>query len=422
MSQDPYAPPAASGSWFPPESPYDVRHDALGRPARDPAPPGGGRRGFAAGLAAGLITGLIAGVVGGAGVVAADRFLLDDAAVADRASDSAGAAGDDGAGAPERDRGAGAAAPAPDGSLPAVVDDVLPGVVSIEVTTPVGVGSGSGFVIDGDEGLVLTNNHVVGAAADGAGDITVLFDDGSQVGAEIVGREASYDLAVLQVPRSGLPELAFADSDSVAVGQSVLAVGAPLGLESTVTSGIVSALNRPVAAGGGGEETAFINAIQTDAAINPGNSGGPLVDLDGRVVGINSAIARAPGGGEGNVGLGFAIPSNQAERTARQLIDTGEATFPVIGVLLDRSYTGEGVRILDTEVEGQAPVVPGGPADRAGVRPGEVVLAIDGRPVTAPDELIVYIRAQEPGDEVVLTVRRGEGTEDVPVTLEASEE
>jgi putative serine protease PepD len=177
-----------------------------------------------------------------------------------------------------------------------------------------------------------------------------------------------------------------------------------------------------VAAGGGGEEPAFINAIQTDAAINPGNSGGPLVDLDGRVVGVNSAIARIPGGGNGNVGLGFAIPSNQAERTARQLIDTGEASFPVVGVLLDRAYTGEGVRILDTEVEGQPPVVRGGPADRAGIRPGEVVLAIDGRPVTAPDELIVYIRAQEPGDEVVLTLRRGEGTEDVPVTLEASEE
>jgi putative serine protease PepD len=418
MSQDPYAPPAAAGTWFASESPYEVRHDSLGQPTPGPAPRGGARRGFAAGL----VGGLVAGLMGGAGVVAADRFLLDGGREADRTSDAAGPADEAGAAGTGGARGAAAPAPPPDGSLPAVVGDVLPSVVSIEVTTPVGAGSGSGFVIDGDEGLVLTNNHVVAAAADGAGEITVVFDDGAQVGAEIVGREASYDLAVLQVPRSGLPELAFADSDSVAVGQSVVAVGAPLGLESTVTSGIVSALNRPVAAGGGGEEPAFINAIQTDAAINPGNSGGPLVDLDGRVVGVNSAIARIPGGGNGNVGLGFAIPSNQAERTARQLIDTGEASFPVVGVLLDRAYTGEGVRILDTEVEGQPPVVPGGPADRAGIRPGEVVLAIDGRPVTAPDELIVYIRAQEPGDEVVLTLRRGEGAEDVPVTLEASEE
>ncbi|MGF1648403.1 MAG: S1C family serine protease [Kineosporiaceae bacterium] len=390
-----------------------MRHDSLGRP--DPGSRGSGRRGFAAGLAAGLI----AGVLGGGAVVAADRILLDDGRGGGEAADGRAASGAD---RPDEAGGAAAPAPPPDGSLPAVVGEVLPSVVSIEVTTPSGAGSGSGFVIDGDEGLVLTNNHVVAAAADGAGEITVVFEDGAQVDAEIVGREASYDLAVLQVPRSGLPELSFADSDSVAVGQSVVAVGAPLGLESTVTSGIVSALNRPVAAGGGGEDTAFLNAIQTDAAINPGNSGGPLVDLAGRVVGVNSAIARIPGSGNGNVGLGFAIPSIQAERTARQLIETGEATFPVIGVLLDRAYAGEGVRILDAPVDGQQPVIPDGPADRAGIRPGDVVLTIDGRPVTAPDELIVSIRALEPGDEVVLTLRRGDDTEDVAVTLEASDE
>jgi putative serine protease PepD len=387
----PTPPPRAYGP--PPAGP-----DTLGRPAPggwsyDPPPPepaGGDGNGTRRAVVAGLIAGLVAGVVGAGGVVLVDR-ALDEGDPGDVAGGprTAGepAAGEDPAPRPPADLPGG-------GALAETVADVLPSVVSIEYATGAGQGSGSGFVIDGEEGLVLTNNHVISPAVDAGVDIVVVFPDGSQTGAEVVGREASYDLAVLQVPRSNLPELEFADSDGVVVGQAVVAIGAPLGLESTVTSGIVSALNRPVAAGGGGQETAFINAIQTDAAINPGNSGGPLVDLDGRVVGITSAIARIPGGAEGNVGLGFAIPSNQAVRTVGQLVETGEATFPVIGVLLDRTYSGEGVRIPDELVQGQDPVSPGGPADRAGIGPGDVILAIDGRPVTAPDELIVYIRAQ----------------------------
>ena len=196
----------------------------------------------------------------------------------------------------------------------------------------------------------------------------------------------------------------------VVVGDPVVAIGAPLGLAGTVTTGIVSALNRPVTAGDA-SSTAFINAIQTDAAINPGNSGGPLVNAAGEVIGINSAIAQPPGSTAtvgGSIGLGFAIPSNQVRRTADQLIETGHATFPIIGVLLDQGYTGEGVQVSSTDQNGQPPGQrPDGPADRAGIHPGDIILAINGRPVTQPDELIVTIRALTPGDTVLLRVRTG---------------
>jgi putative serine protease PepD len=345
------------------------------------------------------------------------------------ASLGAGYAGSRLAGGPARTPGStvavagpSAAAERPTGSVAQVAAAVLPSVVSIEVTFAGGQATGSGFVI-GADGLILTNNHVVAEALTG-GRIEVVFADGSQERAEVVGHTTPYDLAVLRVDRSGLPVLEFADSDSVVVGDPVVAVGAPLGLESTVTSGIVSALNRPVSAGAG-DSSAFINAIQTDAAINPGNSGGPLVDLSGRVIGINSAIARAPGtGGEsgGNIGLGFAIPSDQASRTAQELIDTGKATYPVIGVLLDRNHSGEGVKVVETPPDdGQPIITPGGPADKAGIRPGDLIVAFEGRPVTDPDELIVAIRAQRPGDTVTLTVRRGDTERDVRLTLDKAE-
>jgi putative serine protease PepD len=298
---------------------------------------------------------------------------------------------------------------------------VLPSVVAIEVSGGGGEGTGSGFIIRGR--YILTNNHVVAAVANG-GDLRITFDDGSSTGARIVGRDASYDLAVLLAEDVGSRRpLVLGDSDSALVGDPVIAIGAPLGLQSTVTTGIVSAKNRPVAAGGD-QETAFINAIQTDAAINPGNSGGPLVDARGTVIGVNSAIARVPGSlssSGGNIGLGFAIPSNQARRTAEQLITTGRSRHPIIGVSLDPQYEGEGVRVATAEQGGRPPLTPGGPADRAGIEPGDVITAINGRPVTAPDELIVAIRAQDVGATVTLTVRRGDREREVRVTLVASE-
>ncbi len=308
-------------------------------------------------------------------------------------------------------------------SVAGVARAVLPSVVAIKVTGADGSGTGSGFVIRSD-GYIVTNNHVVAVAGSG-GSITVVFQDGSQATATVVGRDESYDLAAIKVRRSGLAALAFGDSRSVVVGDEVVAIGAPLGLQGTVTTGIVSALNRPVTAGGEEGSPAFINAIQTDAAINPGNSGGPLVDMSGRVVAVNSAIARVPGTGttqSGNIGLGFAIPSQQARRTVEQLIQTGKAVHPVIGVLLDRDYTGEGVRIQAQPQGGQPAVTPGGAADRAGIDPGDVITAFDGRPVTDPDELVVAIRAHAPGDQVRLTVRTSGRDRTVTMTLQASQE
>jgi putative serine protease PepD len=304
----------------------------------------------------------------------------------------------------------------PAGSIANIAAKVLPSVVTIKVDAGAdGAGTGSGFVID-DRGHILTNNHVVSGGADG-GLIEVVLSNGETEDATIVGRDGSYDLAVLRIERTDLTPLQLGSSEKVVVGDAVIAVGAPLGLEQTVTSGIVSAMNRPVAPGAG-DETSFINAIQTDAAINPGNSGGPLLDLDGQVIGVNSAIARVPGSGtssSGNIGLGFAIPSDQARRTADQLIATGKATHPIIGVLLDRTYSDEGAQVQDS----QDAVTPDGPADKAGVQPGDVIIRFEGKPIRTPDQLIVSIRARAVGETVTLTIERDGEELDLPMTLEA---
>ncbi len=369
----------------------------------EPVPPARRRRGRGAAILVGaLVAGLVGGVVGDQ---VSDR--VDPDRPADAALPVAPALGGDGEQtAPSR----------PAGSVADIAATVLPSVVSLEVQRDEGVSTGSGFVLRAD-GYVLTNHHVVaGAPAQGA--ITVAFADGSEHPGELVGATADYDLAVVRVEARDLTPLVLGDSDDVVVGDAVLAVGAPLGLESTVTAGIVSALHRPVQAGEA-SQTAFIDAIQTDAAINPGNSGGPLVNAAGEVVGINSAIAQPPGtmSATGSIGLGFAIPANQARHTAEQLIETGRATYPVIGVLLDSSYRGEGVQVATEAQQGQAPVTPGGPADQAGIRPGDVILAIDGRPVSMSDELIVAIRARQPGDAVTLRVRSGDQEREVRVVL-----
>jgi putative serine protease PepD len=298
----------------------------------------------------------------------------------------------------------------PSDSIAGIAAKSLPAVVSLAVRGPAEQGTGSGFVIRSN-GYILTNNHVVEAAATG-GSITVSFQDGTTAPATIVGRDSSYDLAVVKVEENNLPVLPLGNSNDVVVGDSAIAVGSPLGLSGTVTAGIVSALNRPVTAGGSGSgETSFINAIQTDAAINPGNSGGPLLNAGGEVIGINSAIATLGGrqGQQGgSIGVGFAIPVNQARITAEQIIRTGTSTKPVIGVTLDLGFAGPGVRISQ---------VPEGPASAAGVQAGDVVTEIDGRPVNGADEFIVAIRAKQPGDTVTLTIDRNGSTSDVTVTL-----
>jgi putative serine protease PepD len=298
----------------------------------------------------------------------------------------------------------------PPDSVAGVASSVLASVVSVKVDQ----GSGSGFVISRN-GHVLTNNHVV-ASAEGGGTIEVGLFDGTTIPAVIVGRSPSYDLAVLHVERNDLTPVRLGNSADVVVGDPVIAIGSPLGLESTVTSGIISALDRPVSAGGEGE-TSFINALQTDAAINPGNSGGPLVDAAGRVIGVNSAIASlTPGLAPGSIGLGFAIPIDQATRTAEQIIATGEAVYPVMGVRLDREFPGPGARIAADDADAPA-VEPDGPAESVGIEPGDVIMEIEGRAIDSPEEMIVALRAEEPGDRITIVVDHGGEVREVSLIL-----
>ena len=200
-----------------------------------------------------------------------------------------------------------------------------------------------------------------------------------------------------------------------------------LGLDSTVTSGIVSALDRPVVAGETRESASYISAVQTDAAINPGNSGGPLLDLAGGVVGVNSAIAQLPtgsfGGSPGSIGLGFAIPAEQAERTAAQLIETGTSEHPVMGVLVDLSYTGDGARVLTEDAADSDPVIDGGPADWAGVRPGDIIVSVDGTVIRDTQHLLVVLRSYAVGDTVEMVLQDDTGEQrTVSITLAGSGE
>ncbi|MBI3428763.1 MAG: trypsin-like peptidase domain-containing protein [Actinobacteria bacterium] len=303
-------------------------------------------------------------------------------------------------------------------SVAGIAQRVLPSVVSISTQTEAGSDTGSGFVIE-SSGYILTNNHVVEGAASGSGSIVVKLNNGRSLDATIIGRDSSYDLAVLKIPAKNLPALQFGDSDKIAVGDSVIAIGSPLGLSGTVTSGIISAKDRAVTAGGSSGENSFINALQTDAAINPGNSGGPLVDSSGAVIGVNSAIASlgsSYGSQSGSIGLGFAIPINQARKTANQLIKTGKSTYPILGISVDSSFSAGGAKI----VSGASGVRSGGPADLAGLKPGDIITRFDGKAIGSADELIVAVRAKSVGDKVRLIYLRNGTSHDVVVTLVAA--
>ncbi|MDP4676783.1 MAG: trypsin-like peptidase domain-containing protein [Candidatus Nanopelagicales bacterium] len=300
------------------------------------------------------------------------------------------------------------------GTIAAVAAATLPAVVSIAVEGGGSAGTGSGFVIDAG-GYIVTNSHVIEAAAESVdGTVRVVFSNGNQTEALIIGRNVSADVAVIQVTDpeilgGQLAIVAWGESEALAVGDSVIAIGAPLGLAGTVTAGIVSSLDRPVTTGSA-DRTAFINAIQIDAAINPGNSGGPLLNSEGRVVGVNSAVATlAAAGGSGSIGLGFAIPADSAERIVNEIIETGTSATPVIGVVLDVNFAGAGALIEE--------VTAGGPAANAGIQPGDVITAVDGRPVTDARTLVIAIRSNAPGDSIVLTVNRAGQQEQVSVIL-----
>ncbi|MEI5101682.1 trypsin-like peptidase domain-containing protein [Streptomyces sp. PmtG] len=302
----------------------------------------------------------------------------------------------------------------PKDSVAGIAASALPGVVTLHVRGDDGAGTGTGFVLD-RKGHILTNNHVVEPGG-GDGEISVTFSGGETASAKVVGRDAGYDLAVVKVTGvRGLRPLPLGNSENVQVGDPVVAIGAPFDLANTVTSGIISAKERPITAGGqkgDGSDVSYVNALQTDAPINPGNSGGPLVDAKARVIGINSAIRSADGGSEsdrgqaGSIGLGFAIPINQGKRVAEELINTGRATHPVIGVTIDKQFTGDGARIARKSQSGGPAVNRGGPGDRAGLKPGDVITEVDGQRVHSGDELIVKIRAHKPKDRLDLTIER----------------
>ena len=345
------------------------------------------------GLVAALVLGLLGGAVG-----------LSVAALADREQDPAVVVPGSGS-----DREPVLSGPE---TIAGVVRATLPSVVSVVVDAGAESGSGSGFVLRND-GYVVTNNHVIDAAVANDGTVEVVLSDGRRQIAEIIGRNVSYDVAVLRIDDEALPPLSAGES-AVSVGDSVLVIGAPLGYDFTVTTGIVSAVDRPVTVGEA-DDASYISAIQTDAPINPGNSGGPVIDGEGRFVGMASSmatLARAPG--VGSIGLGFAIPARAVVRIAEEILATGSSRTPIMGITIDTSFTGPGA-LIDT-------VVPGGAAEVAGLRPGDVILELAGRPVGDADELVVAIRDRLPGEEVPVEARRATRVFDTTVILGSRED
>ena len=342
-----------------------------------------------------LVVGLLGGVLGGALVLgtsgSGDSFSLP-------------ALDDD---EPRR--------PIAEGSVAAVARRLLPSTVQVRVRGGGGdqaqSGAGSGFVID-DRGHVVTNNHVTAVADDG-GTISVVDHEGERHDAELVGSSPAYDIAVLQLPRdAGLRPVTLGSSRRMNVGETVVAIGSPLGLDSTVTTGIVSALDRPVTTGDE-ESSSYISAVQTDAAINPGNSGGPLVNLDGQVIGVNSAIATTGGifgGSGGNIGVGFAIPMDQVRLTATQILDEGHAEYPIIGATIRTGADQTGA--LVTEVPS------GTPAAEAGLRKDDRIVGVEGEPVADGESLIVSIRNHRPGERIELDVRRDGEERTISIVLD----
>jgi putative serine protease PepD len=310
------------------------------------------------------------------------------------------------------------------GTVAAVAARALPSTVTIEAESNSGEGgTGTGFVFD-TQGHIVTNNHVVADAVDG-GKVSVTFPDGKKYAAEVVGNAQGYDVAVIKLENapSDLKPLTLGNSDEVTVGDSTIAIGAPFGLSNTVTTGIISAKNRPVASSDGtGSQASYMSALQTDASINPGNSGGPLLDAQGNVIGINSAIQSTGNGGfgtgqSGSIGLGFAIPINQAKYVAQELIRTGKPVYAKIGASVSLEETAGGAKITDQGAGGSDAVDPGGPAAKAGLKPGDVITKLDDRVIDSGPTLIGEIWTHKPGDEVTITYERAGKERTTELTL-----
>ncbi|WP_372736097.1 S1C family serine protease [Nocardioides sp.] len=397
-----------------PPNPYGQQYGApLGPP---PAPPGQpaqqqpvkqpGRGRFVAGvLAAALVVG------GGAGLGGAAAY---DALNGDDPASDSGAAST----LKTASTAAAPADPAVEGSVEAVAEKVLPSVVQINVSGGQGSGSGSGIVLT-EDGQILTNEHVV-EVAQGGGTLSVSFDDGTTAAAEVLGTDPLTDTAVIQAQGvSGLTPATIGSSDELRIGQTVVAIGSPFGLESTVTSGIVSALNRPVqvASDGAGNSTTY-PAIQTDAAINPGNSGGPLVDLSGNVVGINSSIRTSSTGSDGSIGLGFSIPIDEVLPIVQQMAAGEQPTHAKLGVTVRDVQSEVGTATSTSQGAQIAEVAAGSTADQAGLKSGDIVTAVDDTRITGADSLVATIRSYRPGDTVTLTWLRNGTEQSASLTLD----
>ncbi|MFF4113989.1 S1C family serine protease [Streptomyces sp. NPDC001714] len=429
---DPYgtAPQAPDASWPPPPpatpsyadpgagagaawgSSYDQQHQQYQQyqPFQQPQPApkkGSGRGGL---IAAVLVAALVAGGLGGGLGYTLAKNNDDSGSTTISASSSGGAT--------QVKRAA--------GTIAAVAQNALPSTVTIESEGTNGEGgTGTGFVFD-KQGHIITNNHVVADSLDG-GKLTATFPDGKKYDAEVVGHAQGYDVAVIKLknPPRDLKPLALGDSDKVAVGDETIAIGAPFGLSNTVTTGIISAKNRPVASSDGSStsKASYMSALQTDASINPGNSGGPLLDASGAVIGINSAIQSASSGGlgstgqSGSIGLGFAIPINQAKYVAQQLIKTGKPVYAKIGASVSLDDGTSGAQITDSGSGGSAAVESGGPADKAGLKPGDVITKLDGTVIDSGPTLIGEIWTHKPGDKVEITYKRDGSEHTVTVTL-----
>ncbi|MEU8591139.1 trypsin-like peptidase domain-containing protein [Streptomyces sp. NPDC048664] len=411
----PGQPTAAEAGWPPPAPVAPAYASGAGGGAtgvwgaayQQPAPkPRSGRGGLIAGI---LVAALVAGGVGG-GI----GYQLA------RTSDSSGSTTVSAAttgGDVKRDNG----------TVANVAAKALPSTVTIEAESTNGQGgTGTGFVFD-KQGHIITNNHVVADAVDG-GKLTATFPNGKKYDAEIIGHAQGYDVAVIKLKNApdDLKPLALGNSDEISVGDSTIAIGAPFGLSNTVTTGIISAKNRPVASsdGASGSKSSYMSALQTDASINPGNSGGPLLDAEGAVIGINSAIQSAAsgsgmgGGGQaGSIGLGFAIPINQAKYVAQQLISTGKPVYAKIGASVSLDESTNGAKITDQGASGSAAVEAGGPAAKAGLKPGDVITKLDDVVVDSGPTLIGEIWTHKPGDKVTITYQRGGSTHTTTVTL-----
>ncbi|WP_046727535.1 S1C family serine protease [Streptomyces humi] len=428
---DPYAaaPQAPEGAWPPPPpatpsyadagagagaaagagwgSPYDQQqHHPYQQPQHAPKK-GSGRGGL---IAAVLVAALVAGGAGGGlGYTLAKNNDDSGSTTVSASTDS---------GVTQVKRAA--------GTIAAVANKSLPSTVTIEAESTSGDGgTGTGFVFD-TQGHIVTNNHVVADALDG-GKLTATFPNGKKYDAEVVGHAQGYDVAVIKLknPPSDLKPLPLGDSDKVAVGDETIAIGAPFGLSNTVTTGIISAKNRPVASsdGSASSKASYMSALQTDASINPGNSGGPLLDATGAVIGINSAIQSASSGGlgstgqSGSIGLGFAIPINQAKYVAQQLIKTGKPVYAKIGASVSLEDSSNGAQITDSGSGGSAAVESGGPADKAGLKPGDVITKLDDSVIDSGPTLIGEIWTHKPGDKVEVTYKRGGSEHTVTLTL-----